>query len=117
MLGGTIMDLTLTNFEQYIFDKRSLNGGQQLLMKFPNGFGASVVSSPISYGGNEGKLELAVIEFKGTDKFALTYDTEITDDVLGHLTKEDCFDYFNKIMGLKAPNKSLDSDGKKRCLK
>jgi hypothetical protein len=35
-------------------------GGVQAKIQFPNGFGASVVKTPFSYGGKNGQYELAV---------------------------------------------------------
>jgi hypothetical protein len=67
-----------------ILFERNLNGGTQKVYKFENNYGASVVSHMYSYGGNRGLWELAVLEFNGTD-WSLTYDTEITDDVIGYL--------------------------------
>ena len=66
-------------------------GGTQKLYRFDNGYGASVVQFPYSYGFDEGLWELAVIEFEGeyNDDFDITYDTPITDDVIGHLTEND----------------------------
>ena len=58
-----------------------LNGGEQYIYKFPNGYGASVIRSRMSYGGSAGLFELAVLDGKGH----LTYDTPVTDDVIGHL--------------------------------
>ena len=48
---------------------------------FPNGYGVSVIRGDTSYGGSVGLYELAV-----THNDRLCYDTEITTDVLGHLT-------------------------------
>ena len=55
----------------------------QVLVFFSNGYGASIVTGANAYGG----LELAVLKGVPGD-YDLTYDTEITNDVLGHLTKE-----------------------------
>lgn len=63
-------------------------GGVQKLYRFDNGFGASVVRFRGSYGFEKGLWELGVIKFEseaGFDNFHLTYDTPITDDVLGYL--------------------------------
>jgi len=56
--------------------------GYQLLYKFDNGYGASVVKHDFSYGGSKGLYEIAVLDEEGH----LCYDTPITSDVIGHLT-------------------------------
>jgi len=58
---------------------------KQSIVQFPNGYGASIVQGPHTYGGNEGLYELAVYDKDGQ----ITYDTPITDDVLGYLSEED----------------------------
>lgn len=58
----------------------NVNGGVQRVYKFPNGYGASVIKGPYTYGGKKGLWELAVL--KGEE---LCYDTDITSDVIGHL--------------------------------
>lgn len=58
----------------------NVNGGIQRVYKFPNGYGASVIKGPYTYGGKKGLWELAVL--KGEE---LCYDTDITSDVIGHL--------------------------------
>ena len=63
--------------------------GIQAIHFFPNGFGVSVVRNDImSYGAKEGLYELAVLEGDEED-WRLTYDTPITNDVVGWLTLED----------------------------
>lgn len=59
-------------------------GGTQDIYEFPNGYSASVVRTPYSYGGEDGLFELAVLHGG-----SIMYDTPITDDVLGHLTAAD----------------------------
>jgi hypothetical protein len=56
----------------------------QAKMMFENGFGASVIKSSFSYGGKNGLYEIAVLDTDGE----LTYDTYVTNDVIGHLTPE-----------------------------
>ena len=63
----------------------SLLGGVQWVFRFVNGYGASVVRHSGSYGSAQGLWELAVRD--SNDR--LTYDTPITDDVLGRLTEQD----------------------------
>jgi hypothetical protein len=59
-------------------------GGWQKIYRFDNGYGASVVCTPFTYGGDAGLMELAVIKFAGDD-WSLNYDTPITNDVTGWL--------------------------------
>ena len=66
---------------EFLVETKNINNGVQELYKFPNGFGASVIRHDYSYGGKDGKWELAVLDQQGE----LSYDTNITDDVLGHL--------------------------------
>ena len=81
-------------------------GGVQKLFRFPNGYGASVVQFPYSYGGDEGLWEMAVIRYSGEDNdaFSLTYDTPITDDVLGHLSEQDVDALLDQVAALEAAN-------------
>lgn len=72
-----------------------LNGGFQRIYRFDNGYGASVVCHKFSYG-----LELAVIKFTG-ERFTITYDTGITNDVIGNLTELKVEKILHKIQGLK----------------
>jgi hypothetical protein len=58
-------------------------GGVRATHTFPNGYGVSVICGHGSYGGDEGLYELAV-----THGGRITYDTLVTDDVVGHLTPE-----------------------------
>lgn len=72
---------------EVIKDTTAPLGGTQRVVRFPNGYGASIVCGPHSYGGRDGLYELAVIEFPGAGpSYSLTYETPITDDVLGYLT-------------------------------
>ena len=66
--------------KEYLVETNNHNGGIQKVYKFPNGYGASVIRHKGSYGYSKGLWELAVLE--GDE---LCYDTEITDDVIGHL--------------------------------
>lgn len=85
--------------EEYKILERSVNGGVQKLYKFENSFEASVVQHYFSYGNESDKWELAVIKFDGDD-WGLTYDTPITNDVIGHLSIEDVDDFLNDIKEL-----------------
>lgn len=58
-------------------------GGWQRVYQFANGYGASVICTPFSYGGANGLNEVAVLDSAGH----LTYDTPITSDVIGWLSR------------------------------
>lgn len=76
-----------------------MGSGQQMVLRFPNGYGASVVRTEYSYGGAEGFFELAVIRFDGDD-FALCYDTPITNGVIGWLDRDAVVNILYQIMTL-----------------
>ena len=71
-------------------------GGVMSRIQFENGFGASVVKTDYTYGGDNGLYELAVLDSDGN----LTYDTPVTDDVIGYLRPEDVTDVMAKIQQL-----------------
>ena len=55
---------------------------------YNNGYGVSVISNEFSYGGREGLFELAIL-IGDEDCSSISYDTPITNDVLGYLTPVD----------------------------
>lgn len=73
-----------------------LLGGDQFKFKFANGYSASVVRHPGSYGSAQGKWELAVLDSSNR----LTYDTPVTDDVLGYLSETDVAETLKVIEAL-----------------
>lgn len=80
---------------------RAKDGGTQQVHRFDNGYGASVVRSPYTYGGLDGLYEVGVIVFDGaSNNYQLTYSTPITDDVLGYLTADEVDDTLAQIAAL-----------------
>lgn len=74
---------------------------EQKIHRFPNGFGASVVRGPYTYGGPEGLFELAVAHYFGeSPDWHIDYDTPITSDVEGHLTENDVQELLDRIAEL-----------------
>lgn len=71
-------------------------GGVQVIVKFENGFGASVIQTPYSYGGTAALWEIAVLDRSG----GLTYETPITDDVMGHLSGDEVVATLRRISEL-----------------
>lgn len=88
---------TTTPFGREAAKSRSLYDGIQYRFEFPNGYGASVVRHTYSYGSNAGLWELGV-----TVDEHLTYESPITDDVIGYLTETDVAETLDRIAALPA---------------
>lgn len=93
----------VNDYRQYILFSHELFGGNQMILRFLNNYGASVIQHSGSYGHEENLAELAVIKFHGPgpNDWNLCYETEITDDVIGYLTKEECIKLFGRIKNLE----------------
>ena len=84
---------------------------EQRIYRFHNNYGASVVRRSYvsqeyqygSYGYFEGLWELAVIEWEDENEWHITYDTPVTDDVLGCLSEEEVDATLTRIQALPAP--------------
>ena len=74
-----------TVFEELNFQTHPMGIGQQCIVQFPNGYGASIVKGEHTYGGKDGLYEIAVFGKDGN----ITYNTPVTDDVLGYLSEQD----------------------------
>lgn len=68
----------------------------QKIYKFDNGYGASVVCNSMSYGGNSGLFEVAVLDKDGN----ICYDTWVTSDVEGYLDFADVVEVLQKIKNI-----------------
>jgi hypothetical protein len=66
---------------------------ERYLFNFNNGYGASVIKADYSYGGSSGLWELAILDIGGN----ITYETPITNNVLGYLTDDKVKETLNKI--------------------
>jgi hypothetical protein len=64
---------------------------------FKNGYGASIIRNEQSFGGHIGLYELIVLDNYGK----LTYDTPITENVLGYLSPKEVTNYLIQIQDLK----------------
>jgi len=74
------------NVQEYVAETRThFSGGEHVIYRFPNGYGASVI--PVIYYNTgetvEGYREVAVLDAEG-----ITYETPITDDVLSVSVEE-----------------------------
>ena len=70
--------------------------GKRAVVSFENGYMASIVIGAYSYGGPEGLYEIAVLDDKGN----ITYDTPITNDVIGYLNEQGVEDILLQISQL-----------------
>jgi hypothetical protein len=86
----------MKTFKDLEFRPHSIGNGVQAVMEFENGYGVSVVKFNGSYGYHQGLWEVAIL-YKGS----LTYNTHITDDVLGHQTEQDVTDVMKQVQELK----------------
>lgn len=100
-------NLNYEGFENYMVKERDDNywgGYKQYQFRFDNNYGASVVKGFGTYGYSDDLWELAVLYWHlnddGSWDYDLTYDTVITDDVIGHLTDQDVRQYLQQIKDL-----------------
>ena len=76
--------------------KGAVYGGIISRIIFDNGYGATIVQGPHSYGGADGLYELAVVG-KNDE---ISYDTPVTGDVEGYLSEAQVTDLLIKIQQL-----------------
>ena len=86
----------MKRFEDLVFSELPDGFGVQSRVVFENGYGASVVKGPHTYGGKIGLYEIAVLDIEGY----ITYETPVTSDVIGYLRPEDVSDVMEKIQKL-----------------
>ena len=92
-----MLELDFKSFDDIDFKPHPLGNGVQGVIMFDNGYGASVVKTDYSYGGRLGLYELAVLDKDGH----ITYNTPITEDVIGHLEPEMVTEKLIQIQDLK----------------
>lgn len=85
----------MKTFKDLEFKPHSIGNGLQATMNFDNDYGVSVVKSNGSYGFKSDLWEVAILY-----KDSLTYNTDITDDVLGYQTDQDVTDVMKKVQAL-----------------
>jgi len=90
----------MKTFKDLIFKKHPVMGfAKHANLYFPNGYGVSVITGENAYTSFEAPYELAVL--KGNIKEShLTYDTPITDDVIGHLTEKEITKKMEEVQNL-----------------
>ena len=79
-------------------------GGMRATVRFPNGFGASIITGPLFYSHPNCPYEIAVLD--KDDR--ITYTTPITEDVCGYLTEQEANDILAQIKALPATSIPTD---------
>ncbi len=85
---------------------RETNGGVQIVHRFPNNYGASIVQGPYTHGGSDGLWELCLIHFeeeaKDDDDYYLVEETTPLgeDGPMGHLSDDEVSEYLARIEAL-----------------
>lgn len=78
----------MKTFKDLEFKPHRAGSGKQATLFFPNGYGVSVVFGTLFYSNGVDTYEMAVLRGNEND-YRLTYETPITDDVLGRRTAEE----------------------------
>ena len=91
----------MKTFEDLVFKKHPSfpMPAMQAKMFFPNGYGISVITGKYAYSDDENPYECAVL-IGNSEKWNLTYDTPITDDVIGYCNEEKVTEIMEQIQKL-----------------
>lgn len=94
----------MKTFNDIEFKSHKVGDGFHGLIFFPNGYGVSVVRFKIngrygSYTNTDNQWELAVI-FGNENEWELTYNTPITNDVIGYLSSEKVTNIMKQVQEL-----------------
>jgi len=73
----------------------------QWTFKFENNYGSSVIKRYGSYGYELDEFELAILYFDKNGESFITYNTPITDNVLGYLKNDEVLEILEQIKNLK----------------
>lgn len=82
-------------FQQYVY-RLSNHMYPQVVMRFPNGYGASIIPD---FTMPQKLVEVAVLRFDAAGEFHITYETPVTYDVL-RLDAQELIDTLNAILAL-----------------
>ena len=85
----------MKTFKDLQFGAHPIGNGVIAQMNFDNGYGVSVVKFNGSYGYDQNLWEVAILY-----NDAITYSTDITDNVLGYQTEQDVTDVMKKVQSL-----------------
>jgi hypothetical protein len=86
----------MKTFKDLEFTPHPYVTGKRAVLKFPNGYSASVLFGDMFYSNGVDTYELAVIDQDG----AVCYTTDLTDDVLGYQTEDQITEAMEFIQNL-----------------
>lgn len=94
----------MKTFDDIEFKEHSAGDGYHGKLFFDNGYGVSVVRFKIngrygSYTNTDNQWELAVI-FGNENEWEITYNTPITNDVIGYLSSDEVTEIMKKVQEL-----------------
>jgi len=92
----TFKDLKFENHSVATAEIERFNGAKQAIENFENGYGVSVLFGSCFYSNGIDTYEVAILFGE-----SITYNTEITDDVMGYLSKDEVSEIMAKVQLLK----------------
>lgn len=92
------VELVDKNQEICITKEKEAEDPFRIRVGFPNNYGASIIRNNLSYGSGL-EVEIGVIS-KEEGKWGLTYETPITNDVIGYLKEDDIYKVLKEIKAL-----------------
>lgn len=105
------LSINFYDLEEYLVDtyQDCIMGysGIHYILKFPNGYGASIIKTFGSYGYEKDLWEMAILIFETTDlgpgPYEIAHNTSIikNDCVLGNLSDDEVIEYLRKVKEIK----------------
>jgi hypothetical protein len=86
----------MKTFEDLVFKAHPIGNGLQAVEEFKNEYGVSVVKFAGSYGYTSDLWEVAILY-----QDSITYETHITDDVIGYQTDKEVTNIMIEVQKLK----------------
>ena len=97
----TFNDLQFEEHPNSLYGGAMFSDARHALLFFDNGYGISVISGRAFYTSPLGPYEVAVLS-GNAEGWDLTYDTPITNDVIGHCTEKKVSSIMKKIQKLES---------------
>jgi hypothetical protein len=91
-----------------VMDRVHTVGGHQWAFRFPNGYGASVVTGELFYTTDTEPYELGMVKFESAEgddvcRWNLVYPEGLMEDVVGYLTEREVIEWLQKIKDYTPP--------------